>query len=322
MQTRQGGNRGDPERGEIAHPDRHGAAGARVLIAGGGLIGATTALALNRAGIACTLVDADELVPPSAGITAADHDARPIAVAEGTRRVFETLGVWAGMASAATPIHMVHVSDRGGFGVTRITAARAGVEALGWVTPAGAIARALEAALAEASCSVECIVPGVALDVNASAGQVALNVCVPGGVLRTLAGELLVLADGGRSSLRERLGVRLSTRDYDQQAVVATVSTERPHENVAYERFTSEGPLALLPLRGRPSDGRQCALVWSLADELAGQVRGLSDQQFLERLGAQFGGRLGHFVAVSGRAAFPLALEVGDDRSVVRSLVL
>ena len=246
---------------------------ARVLIAGGGLVGATTALALDRAGIGCTLVDGAELVPPSNGVSAVDNDTRPIALAEGTRRVFDTLGVWADMAGAATPIRTVHVSDRGGFGVTRIKAAEHGVEALGWVTPAAAIARALDAGLSSPSCSVERIVPGVASDADVKANGLDLEVQTPDGVSRTLTGELLVLADGGRSSLRERQGVRLSTRDYGQHAVVATVRCERPHECVAHERFTSEGPLALLPLRGQASDGRECALVWSLDDGVAGEVR-------------------------------------------------
>lgn len=292
-----------------------------VIVAGGGLVGATLAIALDRAGLPCTLVDAASLGGEDAS-TGAQYRARPIALGEGTRRVFDTLGLWSAMSLDATPIETVHVSERGRFGVTRIHACEHGVSALGYVTPAASIASALDAALNEPACRVERIVPGLGTDAHADPNGVKLGVEIPGSAATSVSGRLLVLADGGRSPLRGQLGARVRSRPYGARAIVATVTSERSHGNIAFERFTRHGPLALLPLSDGASGDARCALVWSMDDESAETVCSLSDGAFLNRLSRCFGGRLGRMLSVEGRAAFPLAREVATDAGLERVLVI
>lgn len=275
-----------------------------VAVAGGGLVGMSLALALARAGVRVALVEAS----PASSLDDAGYGARPIALSQGSRRILAALGVWDAIAASATPIVRIHVSDRGHFGFARLGAHDLGVDALGYVLAAAELERALRSQLADLD-AVHLLCPATVDDVDAVNGATArVHIAAadtgttPRGA-RRLQARLVVVCDGGRSPLRERLGVPVSERDYGQWAVTARVEARCAHQGVAYERFTTEGPLALLPMQAR-----SCGLVWSVGADSAEQLVTLDDAAFLAALGRQFGTRLGGFVAAGARSAFPLSL--------------
>ncbi|MCU0937344.1 MAG: 2-octaprenyl-6-methoxyphenyl hydroxylase [Gammaproteobacteria bacterium] len=312
-----------------------------VLIAGSGMVGASLACALAGGPLRIGVV---EPVEPSAPAQPS-YDDRVVALSLGSRRILEGIGVWEALRAAATPIRAVHVSDRGHFGATRLRADRAGVEALGYVVEARALGQALLARLGlapgiERICParVASLVPGdravgVAL---ASPGRPASSGGadpavprvgegsdrqrpVPGspGLLQTLASRLIVAADGGQSVVREAAGIAVEEREYRQSAVIANLTPQRPHEGVAYERFTPSGPMAVLPM----SEGR-CALVWTVPLAAEQEVLGLDDDAFLAAVQSRFGDRLGRFLRVGARSAYPLTLRRARDHAAGRVVVI
>lgn len=275
-----------------------------VAVAGGGLVGAALALALGEAGVGVALIEAGS----AQGRVDTGYGARPIALSQGSRRMLAALGVWNAIAERATPITRIHVSDRGHFGFARLGAEALGVEALGYVIAAAELERALQSALAPVR-AVRVLSSATVDDVHADGGRAArvritASAGEDGGVpVEELEARLVVLADGGRSPLRERLGVPVVEHSYGQWAVTARVEARSAHEGVAYERFTAEGPLALLPMQIR-----HCGLVWSVAAESAEWLMSLDDAAFLDALTDRFGRRLGGFVATGARNVFPLGL--------------
>lgn len=261
-----------------------------VLIVGGGPVGAATALALRSAGLALGLVEARTA-------QAVREDPRPIALSHGSRLILERLGVWERLAPA-TPIERIHISQRGGFGRVELDANEAGLPALGYVVDYGRLAttlvRALEAQggchLVQAAVSTLESGPDAAIarfDADTGPGQATAR--------------LLAVADGGALAAA---GAR--TRDYGQSVVTTRVACGIPHRNVAYERFTTDGPLALLPT------GDQLALVWTTTPQQAQLLCELSEAEFLGRLQSAFGNRLGAFSRPGARARYPLALKVTE----------
>lgn len=246
-----------------------------VTVAGGGPVGCALALALSQA-------------PISVARVAGDSDAadRPIALSYGSRLILERLGVWTKIPN--TPIRTVHVT-REGFGRTVMHSSEHGLPALGYVSSYSEIVRQfagrLPAALPAALRGWETRADGVVLKLSDET---------------TLRTRLLVLADGGGNRDWEY------QRDYRQQAIVAEVAVERPRSGVAWERFTTEGPLALLP------HGSRYALIWTVRPATATSLLGLSDDDFLAALRNAFGGRMGGFKTVSRRFAFPLWLRRGS----------
>jgi 2-octaprenyl-6-methoxyphenol hydroxylase len=269
-----------------------------ILIIGGGMVGASLAVALAPLPLRVGLIEAVEFessAQPS-------YDDRTVALSYGSRRIFESLNIWERLgASAATPIQRIHISDRGHFGFTRLDAHEAGVDALGYVVENRALGQALKPVLAETE-NLTFICPATVEDV-AFAENAASVTLRRGSNLETLSARLLVAADGGRSLVRDKAGIATQRTDYHQTALVTNVTPERPHQNIAYERFTNSGPLAFLPM----SENR-CAVVWSLSPEKAEALLALDAAQFLAALQEHFGTRLGRLLKVGKRAVYPLAL--------------
>jgi 2-octaprenyl-6-methoxyphenol hydroxylase len=268
-----------------------------LLIAGGGLVGASLACALAGQGARIALVEAvpfDAAQQPS-------YDERTVALAFGSRLIFEGMGLWPLLAAEATPIRSIHTSDRGHFGVTRLDCREEGVEALGYVVQTRLMGRALAQRL-EGLPDVELLSPAVVCGAEVAEDRVACEVeCA--GVRRALTARLIVAADGAGSTVRERLGIAVDQRDYGQSAIIANITPEKPHGNVAYERFTESGPLALLPM-----DANRCGLVWTRRDEDVATLLAASDEHFLAALQDCFGWRLGRLRRVGERRAYPLSL--------------
>ena len=261
-----------------------------VLIVGAGPVGAVCALALQQQGIVAQVIEAQ---PEDARA-----DSRTLALSHGARLILERLGVWEKLEDI-TPITRIHISQRGALGVARLSADEVKVPALGYVLPYATLTAALKRAITDAGVTVDY---GVAV-ARIESGADAATLHLADG--RSLAAPLVVVADGGRGghaqSARAAPTPKLQ-RDYEQMAVVCDVQTELPHANQAYERFTPEGPAALLP------KGEKYALVWTASCEDAARLTQLPDAEFLAALGCHFGGRQGRFLSASPRKTFPLKL--------------
>ncbi|MDH4571309.1 2-octaprenyl-6-methoxyphenyl hydroxylase [Salinicola acroporae] len=281
-----------------------------VAIIGGGLVGASLACALGeaiaaerelgeeRAQLRVAIIEPRPL-PSSveASTYQPSFDARASAIAYGSRRHFERLGVWSAMASEASAIRHIHVSERGRLGATRLHAAELGVEALGYVIPNAWMGRALHARLESLPIDWRCPARVESLEPESGGYRLALD---SGEVIHA---GLTVLADGGRAGFKERLGIESDHHSYEQTALIANVEVSRAHGGWAFERFTREGPMALLPL-----DGRRMELVWTHREGAFDETLALSDGAFLERLQQAFGDRAGRFRRVGQRHTYPLSL--------------
>jgi len=283
-----------------------------IAIVGGGMVGASLAAALEGLAVRVALIEA---VPHDAA-SQPSFDERTTALSNGSRRILETLGIWPAVAALATPIAKIHVSDRGHFGFARIDAAEQGLEALGHVLANRVLGAALWSRVNQCN-DVRVYCPAKVSSVSAGAQTVELHVADAGGRNSVIEARLVVAADGVESAMRGAFGVGAEVRDYEQTAVITTVLPRKFHEYVAYERFTAEGPLALLPL----ADGR-CTLVLTLSRALAEVAMGWSDGDFLAEVQRRFGFRLGRFLKVGRRVPYPLSLTRALSTSAGRCVII
>jgi 2-octaprenyl-6-methoxyphenol hydroxylase len=248
----------------------------QLAIVGGGLVGASLALALQAGARArgWRIVLVEPFAPGNAWQPS--YDARSSALSYGGRQIFERLGLWPTLAERAEAITQIQVSDQGRFGATRLSAADEGVPALGYVLENAWMTR------------MEALDDGYRLSLGDDS---------------SLECDLAVLADGGRSGLREQLGIAVRHTPYDQCALIANISPAEPHGGQAFERFTEQGPLALLPL-----PDKRCALIWTRPPVDAERLQQLPEREFLGELQQTFGYRLGALRQVGARHVYPLAL--------------
>jgi len=282
-----------------------------IAIVGGGMVGASLAAALAPLGLKVALVEE----VPHGNVTHPSFDERTTALSNGSRRILETLGVWPGVSSQATPIRKIHVSDQGRFGFARIDAAEQGLTAMGYVVPNRALGTALWSCL-EASANVQVLCPAQVSGITAGEHAVSLQIA-QGAATATLDCKLVVAADGVHSAVRSAFGVDAESRDYEQTAVITTVLPQRFHDHVAYERFTGSGPLALLPL-----EGGRCTLVLTLSRTMAESAMAWSDQEFLAEVQRRFGFRLGRFLKAGRRVPYPLSLTRAVRTSAGRCVIV
>lgn len=274
-----------------------------LAIVGGGLVGASLALALQAGAKArgWKIVLIEPFAPGDS--YQPSYDARSSALSFGARQIYERLGLWQAIARRAEPIKQIQVSDRGRFGATRLSALEEGVPALGYVV--------------ENAWLGQCLWQG--LDKDVVSWRVPAEVrhmhAIPDGYRLLLDDEteidcdLAVLADGGRSSLREQLGINVRQQPYDQSALIANISPSEAHCGQAFERFTEQGPMALLPL---PEN--RCALVWTRTGSDTQRLAELDERSFLAELQEVFGYRLGTLRQVGARHVYPLSLIEAEEQ--------
>ena len=281
-----------------------------VAIVGGGMVGATLGVALAPLNLRVAIIEAvshNAAAQPS-------FDERTTALSNGSRRILETLGVWPALSALATPIRKIHVSDQGRFGFARIDAAEQNLSALGYVVANRDLGNVLWPRLsASEGLTVYCPAEVSRVGVNEQSATIEI---AQQGAKTTIAAKLIVAADGAQSAVRSAVGVDAQVRDYGQTAVITTVLPQRFHDNVAYERFTPSGPLALLPL-----DGGRCTLVLTLPKDAAQSAMAWSDEEFLAEVQQRFGFRLGRFLKVGRRVPYPLfltrAVRTSSERCVI-----
>lgn len=283
-----------------------------VVIVGGGLIGASLACALGPTGLDAALVEA----VPFRSDAQPSYDEKMLSLAPASMRVLDGIGVWPAIEShGVTPIEHIHISDRGHWGKTRLSAAEFGMPALGYVAPARVIGMSLVQRLTDTgTATLYC--PATVTAIETDSEGVTVSVEQEGAVIRIRA-RLAVLADGGASATREMLGIGARTTDYGQTAILCTVTPDAPRERSAFERFTDTGPLAILP-----TTGRRCAVVWTAGNEEVDRITGYSDDEFLDRLQTRFGDWLGGLNAPSLRRPYPLKLIRVPDPARERALVI
>lgn len=259
-----------------------------ILIVGGGLTGAALMLALVDAGFNTLLVE----TKPFSNTQPTDFDARSLAISPATVRILQMLEVWPLLQKWAVPINTIHVSEQRSFGHTRLFGSSD--NPLGYVVEMQHISSALHQRLDPD----RVIAPARITALNAHKGTATIN-GIKGDV--SVQAKLIVAADGAHSSVRALCGLDAKIKDYAQHAVIANIGLARSHQQWAYERFTSSGPLALLPL-----PGLRASLVWAMPPEDATRLMAMPEAEFLKHLQRAFGYRLGRFIRAGQRMVFPL----------------
>jgi 2-octaprenyl-3-methyl-6-methoxy-1,4-benzoquinol hydroxylase/2-octaprenylphenol hydroxylase len=280
-----------------------------IAVVGGGMVGAAAALALSRAGFSTALLEARE---PPAWHPQDDVDLRVVGLAPSSIKLLHELGVWTSIRDArACPYAHMHVWDAENGAAIAFDAADEGRDLLGYIVENNLVQWTLWQALDAAG--VQRLCPVTVKNFETRSDRVVLELADG----ESVAVRLLIAADGGNSPLREHAGIATTGRDYSQRAVVAHVTTERPHAHTCWQRFLPAGPLALLPL----ADGRS-SIVWSLPETEARRVQSLDDDSFLKELGVASDFRLGRITGMTPRAAFPLKLQLATTYQAERFVLL
>ncbi|MGE0734593.1 MAG: UbiH/UbiF/VisC/COQ6 family ubiquinone biosynthesis hydroxylase [Alphaproteobacteria bacterium] len=284
-----------------------------VIIVGGGMIGGTLAASLGRLGLDILLLDRLE---PDVALEA-PFDGRASAIAYGSQRILDGVGIWSGMAHAAQPILDIRVSDGASPLFLHYDHRAAGEQfagaPFGWIVENLALRRAIDAAL-DGIRNVTRVAPAQALDVALRPGHIGVRVLDEAGKRsRDIDATLLVGADGRNSSLRKRFGIAVTEWAYPQTAIVCTMGHERPHRGIAHERFLTSGPFAVLPmvddpLAPDPLARHRSSIVWTERTAQAPHYLALDDAQFSAELAQRFGAYYGDVKLLGRRWSYPLSL--------------
>lgn len=284
-----------------------------IAIIGGGMVGTSLAslLSASQPQLRIALIEAQPFARADEIHFQPSFDVRSTALSYGTAKILRELGLWELLQQHITPIAQVHVSDRGHFLGGVIDAKENNLDAVGYVVENAWLGKVLLGHV-QTQNNIQCFASSNVTALTPQQDSALLNV-------KTDAQEFLikttlaVIADGGDSPLRTALGIGTQVRAYGQTAIITNVEFSEPHHGVAYERFTADGPVALLPL-GESNSAQQSALVWTLPAAQADEILLLSDADFLAQLQAQFGFRVGRFTRVAKRFAYPLQLVVAEEQ--------
>ncbi len=282
-----------------------------VAIVGAGLVGSSLACALANTPYRIVLIDSQKAVLKKPDSTSA-QDGRSIALALSSKKMLSALGLWDKLGEYATAIKNIHISDQGRFGTTRLDSAYYGVESFGYLVPAELLIYILNAQVNRLE-NVTRLQPYQVAEIESQAECTKIK--ENNG--NALQAKLLIAADGANSFIRNALHIPIEEKQYQQSAIVGSVLCEKAHHNTAYERFTENGPLALLP-----KQGNQCGFIWMNPTVDAENNMALTNQAFMDKLQIAFGYRLGKFKSISKRFAYPLSLLVSEQRVQQRVVLI
>lgn len=272
-------------------------------IIGGGLVGASFALALQPLAqqLGCKVALIEKYPPQNFDLSdkQPSFDGRSTALSWNSHLLFERLGLWSAISQQATPIKHIETSDKGYLGKVYMHASEQQTDALGYIVPNSWLGQCLWQALKDAS-QVDILAPASIDQVKFTHQQVQLSGVQAGQPLE-LTSQLLTLADGGSSNLKQQLGIADDVYDYQQTAIFSKLELSQPHNNWAYERFTGAGAMALLPM-----NTNEMALVWTLSPEEAEQKKNTSKQALLFELQTIFGSQAGQFIDLGEIFTYPL----------------
>lgn len=292
----------------------------QVIIVGGGMVGLSLSLMLAKANIAVKLLEAvkypnydDQNVAPYHS----SFDARNTALSRRSVQIYQKLELWDALQQHATPILQVHITEQGSFGKARLIAEQEKVESFGQVIENAWLGRVLLTQVRQQPL-IE-LIDGVQVTaLTQDAEQVHVEAKRGDEVLK-LESKLLIAADGRDSFCRQAIGVGVDVHDYDQVAIVTTVQTSKPHDQVGFERFSALGPLALLPL---PGEYRR-SVVWPVKKGTECEWLGEeNDQHFLDALQKTYGDRAGKFEKTGKRFSYPLSQVLAHKQAVGRVILM
>ena len=275
-----------------------------LAIVGGGIVGATLACALKDSGLRVVLIERSRQ-------SAAVAIGRAYVISLMSGRIFQGIGIWDKILPQITEFGQISLSDAEYPGVVQFYPPDLGTERLGYAAEHRVLLTALQECL-ENSPNVSWLCPAEVVNAEYKAEAVEIELSADGDrkVIRT---RLLVAADGARSRIRETAGIRTQGWHYWQSCVVATIKTERPHNNIAYERFWPSGPMGVLPL-----PGNRCQVVWTAPHAEAKALKELDEKEFLAELEHRTGGELGHLELDGDRYLFPVQLMHSDRYTLPR----
>jgi 2-octaprenyl-6-methoxyphenol hydroxylase len=266
-----------------------------VVIIGAGMVGASLACALAPSGLRIAIVESVALTNDQQS----SYDDRGITLSPSSKRILESINVWPQVQAYATPIKKIHVSEQGRFGFVHLDATEAGHSELGNVVVARSLGQALHKQMSTFE-NVTLICPAELKHFQRTDSGMSLEITRSDNT-ETISAGLLVGADGSRSLVRRLAGINTKEKDFKQTAIVANVTTQKLNNAVAYERFTTHGPVALLPI-----DKNRSVSVFTVNKENAGHYLTMSDEQYIEALENEFGRRLGKIEQVGQRRSYPI----------------
>lgn len=283
-----------------------------IAIIGGGMVGASLASLLSASQPEWRIALIEAQAPPAQVDEnySSNFDARSTALAYGSMEIFRHLGIWTKLQKHVTAIRQVHVSDRGHFAGSVIDAQEQGVEAVGYVVENTWLTETLSTHVQQQN-NIHYFVPARVESMQPLQKGAHLRIRSDREI--ELCCKLVVIADGGDSPMRRALGIDTAVRDYRQTAIIANVAFSQSHNAIAYERFTEQGPMALLPL-GESGQSQRAALVWTLPRQEAARYLACTNPEFLVALQERFGQRLGRFERVGQRYAYPLQLVTAQEQ--------
>jgi len=294
---------------QISNPDKF----YDLVVVGAGMVGASFCCALENllreSPISVLVIEA---IAPNNGLAKqSSFDARSTALSFGSRKIFEEFAVWQELGAAVSAIDEIQVSDRGRLGAVSLSAQEQKVDAFGYVVENKRLGEVLNARLL-GSDKINLLSPAAVSSIKATEGGMQLRL-QHGDSDAIVDTSLVVLADGGKSPVCEQLGISQSIERYDQHALIANIVFEKPHNNIAYERFTDTGPLAILPLQAIDGTNRG-SLVWTLSVEQAAEFREMYEEQLLSLLQERFGFKLGKITNIGERFVYPLSLSLAKEQ--------